>query len=88
MQLFQWSFIEKYKLFQTTFFGKMTFFQTIFTYKRIFCMKAGHAVQRLAMKVKFLYTDSTFFLIFKSGKECDGSVRKNREAARVKYGYG
>lgn len=51
-------------------------------------MKAGHAVQSLEMKVKFLYTDSTFFLIFKSGKECDGSVRKNREAARVKYGYG
>lgn len=51
-------------------------------------MKAGHAVLSLEMKVKFLYTDSTFFLIFKSGIECDGSVRKNREAARVKYGYG
>ena len=80
MQLFRWSFIEKYKLFQTT-----------FTYKRNFLhqsRKAGHAVQRLEMKVKFLYTDSTFFLIFKSGKECDGSVRKNREAARVKFSYG
>ena len=51
-------------------------------------MKAGHAVLSLEMKVKFLYTDSTFFLIFKSRKECDGSVRKNREAARVKFSYG
>lgn len=51
-------------------------------------MKAGHAVSRLEMKVKFLYTDSTFFLIFKSWKESDGSVKKNREAARVKFSYG
>lgn len=51
-------------------------------------MKAGHAVSRLEMKVKFLYTDSAFLLIFKSGKECDGSVKKNREAARVKFSYG
>lgn len=51
-------------------------------------MKAGHAVPRLEIKVKFLYTDSTFFLIFKYGKECDGSVKKNREAARVKFSYG
>lgn len=51
-------------------------------------MIAGHAVSRLEIKVKFLYTDSDFFLIFKSGKECDGSVKKNREAARVKFSYG
>lgn len=51
-------------------------------------MKAGHAVPRLEIKVKFLYTDSTFFLIFKYRKECDGSVKKNREAARVKFSYG
>lgn len=51
-------------------------------------MKAGHAVPRLEIIVKFLYTDSTFFLIFKYGKECDGSVKKNREAARVKFSYG
>lgn len=51
-------------------------------------MKAGHAVQKLEMKVKFLYTDSAFFIIFKSGKERDGSVKKNREAARVKFSYG
>ena len=51
-------------------------------------MKAGYAVPRLEIIVKILYTDSTFFLIFMSGKECDGSVKKNREAARVKFSYG
>ena len=51
-------------------------------------MKAVHAMLSLEMKVKFLYTDSTIFAYFKYGKERDGSVRKNREAARVKYGYG
>ncbi len=51
-------------------------------------MKAGHAVLSLEMKVKFLYTDSTIFAYFKYGKERDGSVKKNREAARVKFSYG